>query len=148
MFFVQEFRSRLEEKRLHLSLGHQAGGSLMLLKNVVVLRQAIDVRQSGTLSQEVSHQYFFSTFDSWCEFSNVLVEIELAFIDQPQNRSRGELHGHGGNMEAHIHRIRGFVLPVSEAVRFFKNNLSVFLGKNGPAEVSALHVRPEIDINA
>ena len=83
MFLVQEFCSRLKQKCLPLNLGHQAAGSLMPLKNVVVFGQAIDIRQPGAFREQVAQGDFLSAWDSRHEFSHMSVQAEFAFIDEP-----------------------------------------------------------------
>ena len=63
MLLMQELRSWLEKERLSLDPGNQAGGSLMTLKNVVVVGKSIDIRQAGALSQKIANS------DSVCPFN-------------------------------------------------------------------------------
>ena len=53
----------------------------MLLKYVVVVGQVVDVRQAGTLGEQVAHGDFFRAFASGNEFANARVEAQLAFVD-------------------------------------------------------------------
>ena len=147
MFLVQIFRSRLEQQRLAFDFGNQRRGRLTLLKNVVVVGQVVDVRQAGTLGEQVAHGDFFRAFASGNEFANARIEAQLAFVDQPQNRRRGELHRNGRDVEPRFHRIRNFALAVREAVGFFKNSFPIHFRENRAAEVPALHVRLKIGIN-
>src|SRR5882724_1344254 len=64
VLFMQKFRAGLEEQLLPFNFSNETGGSLMMLKNLVVIRKAIDVRKTGALGQEIANRDPVASFNA------------------------------------------------------------------------------------
>src|SRR3977135_2887047 len=125
---------------------NQADGGLMMLKDIVVVWERIDIRQSRAFGEKIANGDFVCSFNSRDEGTYVLIQSHRALVYHPQNGGRRELHRNGGNVEPRRRSVSNALPAIGEAIGLLKNNLSIPFNENIPGEVSGANVRLKIGI--
>jgi hypothetical protein len=76
MLLMQKLRSRLKEQGLHFNLGYQTGGRLMMLQDIIVVRQCVDIRQPRTLRKKITNGDLVGSFNAGNEIPYMLAQTD------------------------------------------------------------------------
>jgi hypothetical protein len=69
MLLMEKFRAWLKEERPPPNFRNETGRSLRVLQNIVVVGEGVDVREPGTLSQQITNTNSLRSFNSWNEIA-------------------------------------------------------------------------------